>query len=455
MTIPFVEIGLTAILTLGFSCAGEVVLRRRSRSLGAWTQSFLVGLGVSAAALFPLSLVLPHGALQATAAALAVCTVLRFARRGVPDGRSPSLGTRWDAGSAALLAAISAAALAFIALDFRHRYVWDGFQIWASKAHVLYVEGGLGQAWFAGDTHDRRLVLYPCLLPLSEALLSLLRGGFSYDALKPVFVPFYLALLSSVYAAARTIVSRRAALLATLVVALLPRLATWSAAGGYADMPLAAYVAGMVAAGLDRSDRRALPWLIGSLAFVKSEGLILTVLAGIAAVLAGDSEGTGRSAGRLGRLVPAVLVVAGMILIRVAYIRLVRVEDPTYARTDLFHALADTDRVRLVARLCLESMLRFRLWGLLWPVFALACVLLFRWGTRLERCFAAAVAVAVLAYSAIFLQTIWPLEVQIVQAYPRLLAQLAPAAVVTIVLAAARVDGAPRSGSRRTEQARV
>jgi hypothetical protein len=452
VTIPFVEIGITAILTLGFSCTGEVILRRRSRSLGGWTQSFLVGLGVSAAALFPLSLVLPHDALQATAAALAVCTVLRLARKGIPDGRLPSPGTRWDAVSIALLAAISAAALAFIALDFRHRYVWDGFQIWASKAHVLYVERGLGHAWFAGDTYDRRLLVYPSLVPLFEALLSLLRGRFSYDALKPVFVPFHLALLVSVYSASRTAVSRRMALLATLVVALLPRLSTWSAAGGYADMPLAAFVAGTVAAGLDQSDRRALPWLIGSLAFVKSEGLILTVLAGTAALLAGGSERIGRPSGRLG---PAVLVVAGMILIRVAHIRFVPVEDPTYARTDVFHALADTDRLRLVARLCLESMLRFRLWGLLWPVFALACVLLLRWGTRPERCLAAAVAVAVLAYSAIFLQTIWPLEVQIGQAYPRLLAQLAPAAIVSIVLAAARVDGASRSGSRQTEHARV
>ena len=59
MDIPGMNAVLTALLALGFAAAGEAVLRRRSTGAVGWNESFLVGAGTCAAALFPLSLLLP------------------------------------------------------------------------------------------------------------------------------------------------------------------------------------------------------------------------------------------------------------------------------------------------------------------------------------------------------------------------------------------------------------
>ena len=69
------EMGIAISLALGFAAVGEGVLRKRSRGALGWTQSFLVGAGVLAATLFPLSLLLPHGALRATLAVMALGVV--------------------------------------------------------------------------------------------------------------------------------------------------------------------------------------------------------------------------------------------------------------------------------------------------------------------------------------------------------------------------------------------
>src|SRR5262249_17874594 len=62
---------VTLLLAAVFGLAGDLVLARRSSSLREWIESFLVGAGVSAAALFPLSLALPGRGLDALAPPLA------------------------------------------------------------------------------------------------------------------------------------------------------------------------------------------------------------------------------------------------------------------------------------------------------------------------------------------------------------------------------------------------
>jgi hypothetical protein len=77
-------------------------------------------------------------------------------------------------------------------------------------------------------------------------------------------------------------------------------------------------------------------------------------------------------------------------------------------------------------------MLSPRRWGLLWPAFGLAAFVLARRGSAPERGLALATALSAALFAMIFLFTTWPLDLHIDQAYPRLLAQLSPAAVVAV-----------------------
>ena len=146
MTVPWLELGISVALAAGFACVGEIVLRRRSSALAAWNESFLAGMGACAAALFPLSLILPGRAVLATAALLLLASVWVVASRLVRRPAAPRSGPQpLDPGTRLVLGLAALVALCFAALNFRYNYAWDGFQIWASKAQLLSVRGSLTQ----------------------------------------------------------------------------------------------------------------------------------------------------------------------------------------------------------------------------------------------------------------------------------------------------------------------
>lgn len=436
---------ITAGLAIAFAAVGETALRARSRDLVSWNQSFLVGMACCAALLFPLSLLLPRHALDAELTLMGGSVLLVFVRRARhPDPavpRPPAPPT--EPLTLALLAAAALVALEFTAVNLRYSFWWDGFQIWASKAQLLYDQGALGRSWYPGDGYDRRLVVYPPLVPLYEALLQVVRGRFDFDSFKPVFLPFYYSLLVATYGAARAVASARLAAAATMLLALIPLNSARYAAGGYADMPQAALVAGVVAAGLRAQDsRRALPWLIGGLTVVKPEGTIIALVA-VGAVGLFWLMGTTSEAAFSWR---GILVVAIFLMLRFGYLRWVGAVDSVYvvSRESLATAVA---RVPHVARLCLVKLLSPRRWGLFWPAFGLAALVLARRGTLSERILALATVVAAFLFAAIFLFTTWPLDLHIDQAYQRLLGQISPAAAVAIVAGFNRVhlrEGADR-----------
>jgi hypothetical protein len=367
--------------------------------------------------------------LKVVLALMAACLVLAMFRRARV---SPCPGApRLPAGKAdfvwlLLMAAVVVVAADFTAVNLRYAFLWDGFQIWASKAQLLYDRGALDRIWYPGDTYELRYVPYPPLVPLYEALLQVVRGQFDFDSFKPVFLPFYYSLLVATYGAARAVLSARLAAAATLMLALLPLTSTGTAAGAYADMPQAAFVAGVVAAALRRTDsHRALPWLIGGLTVVKPEGTILAVVAGVAGAYAWRIEK------RTIRGLPwsRVAIVAVFLTLRLGYVRWASVSDSVYVvtRESLMVAVG---RIPHVAHVCLVKMLSPRRWGLLWPAFGLSALVLGRRGSAAETSLAVATATAAALFAMVFLFTTWPLELHIDQAYPRLLAQISPAAVV-------------------------
>ena len=216
---------LTAgLIALGFALVAQALLGRASRDLHgiafafAWNESFLIGAGACAAVLFPLSLLIPRHALEAELL-LIVLSGLAVARRlirgtkpGSPHPSGELQAILHDRLARWLLAAIAGAALFFGALNLWYGHSWDSVQVYATKAQMLFAQGGLSRHWFPEDSYDARLLAYPPLVSFYEALFSLLRGGFDLDRLKPIFSIFYVSMLLSTYAAARSLCSRRWAL---------------------------------------------------------------------------------------------------------------------------------------------------------------------------------------------------------------------------------------------------
>ena len=436
------SVATAGAVAFGFSAVGEVALRRRSAGAQGWNESFLVGGGLCSAALFPLSLVMGSQAVSATAILMGLAVigvaVSRIRRRSrEPRGRAR---TGCSAVDAVLLVLIGLAVAAFVALNFRYAYLWDGFLIFASKAKRLYYEGGLTRVWFVEDAYDSRLLEYPPLIALSEALVSRIRGSFDFDAFKPLFPLFHVSMLLSTFAALRPRTSRPVALVGTLLVVLIPWLSTHVVAGGYSDMPQAAFVAGTVAACFRPESRRSLPWLIGSLTIVKSEGTILAFLASASVLVFWSSGGPRHLFRRVGIHARAVAIVAAFLFARLAFLRWVHVYDATFGPMDGHHLRQAFERLGLVADLCARVAVALPSWGLFWPAFAVASVLLLIHGSRRERCLAGAVWAGILASSAIFLFTNWNVAVHVGQAYARLLAQIAPAAAIAMCFAYVRAS---------------
>ena len=429
MTFRWTDLLVTAALAVGFAAVGEALLRRRSRDLVSGNESFLVGMAACGAGLLPLSLLFPRAALRVELLVMALCLLLALWRRArgspSPPAPRPTAGAR-DFVWLVLMTAVILVAADFTAVNLRYAFLWDGFQIWASKTQLLYYRGALDRLWYPGDTYELRYVAYPPLVSLYEALLQVVRGQFDFDSFKPVFLPFYYSLLVATYGAARAVLSARLAAAATLMLALLPLASTGTAAGAYADMPQAAFVAGVVAAALRRTDsHRGLPWLIGGLTVVKPEGTIIAVVACAAVAYAWSIEK------RTVRRLPwsRVAIVAVFLALRLAYVRWASVSDSVYVLTRESLMVA-VGRIPHVARLCLVKMLSPRRWGLLWPAFGLSALVLGRRGSAAETSLAVATATAAALFAVIFLFTTWPVELHIDQAYPRLLAQISPAAVV-------------------------
>ena len=441
MTFPAVAIGLTGLLAWGFAATGEAVLRRRSEGVQAWNESFLVGAGTCAAALFPISLLLPRRALDVLMILVGLClaaSVVARVRHRSPRRRRPA-PSRLGWTDALLVAAIVLTAAAFTILSFRYAFSWDGFEIYASKAKRLFYEGGLTRQWFAEDFYDSRLLQYPPLVAMCEAMLARLRGGFDFDQFKPLFPLFSVSLVVSTFAAVRERTSRRVALCMALLVGLLPELATGQAAGGSSDMPQAAFVAGTIAACLRRESRRAVPFLIGSLTAVKNEGTILAIVASGAILWHWTSGGLRPFRARVKAHAAGVAVVAAFLVSRFAFLRWLDFHDPTYGSINGANLARAVERLGLVTRVCLRLALEPSVWGILWPMALIASLVLWARGARTERALAGALWAAIGAYTAILLFTNWNVELQAVQAYHRLLSQLAPAALVAIALSYWRV----------------
>jgi hypothetical protein len=331
---------------------------------------------------------------------------------------------------------------AFVFLNWRGSYAWDGYQIWATKALLLFQRGGLTQDVFLPGVYNR-MVDYPPMVPLAEALVAWFRGAFNWDSIKPVFVLFLPSLLLSTWRAALPLAGPTRALWTTALVALIPHISMLSAAGGYADMPLAAMLMAVAAELLNLDGhaalpaRHPLPWLLAGLLMVKNEGQILYTIAA-AVILCALWLGGGLWSG-LRRHRGAVLVALAGVGLRVLLLVWNHSTDAEFG----FNLPRALTRLTAVPRAALHFLADPLQWGLLWPLFALALVVLLWMGPARERLLGAAVAAGIVAYTVIFYFTSWDLMDHMNSAYLRIVSQLAPLALLAVVTGLTRLAGAP------------
>jgi hypothetical protein len=437
MMTRIVVAGVTFVLAWAFAVLGDLILRRRAHGLQEWNESMLIGLGVCAAALFPLTILFPANALNVVAAAVITAVVLRvrIARYQRPQVAVPRL----DILSLIFLLVVAGCVVGFSVLDMRHLYVWDGYQIWATKAMLLYHHGGLTRT-FLNSQGSSRLMLYPNMVPLFEAMLAKTRGHFNWDELKPIFIVFYVSLALSMFSAARSFASRTISFAATAVVLLLPEVSWGASIGGYADMPQAAVLAAFLAAILpDRNGNRkglATTLLLCGLTQVKSEGSTqFSVICAAILVYWWVRRSELPLRARLAENRAGILVVLIFAILRPLYTWWIGAPETNFVPITPATVRAGLERIPEVARLCAAHTFDWNHWALFWPSVTLSVIVVLIFGNAKLRLVSAGTIVSVLSFMGIFLFTRWSIPLHINQAYNRLLGQISPAAVITIVAA--------------------
>jgi hypothetical protein len=312
------------------------------------------------------------------AALIAAAAVRARVWRGV-SVRRPSLRLSAENVVGAVIGLVLAALLLYSARTFAMRpfVEWDSWVVWMSKARLLYENPAAAPAALRSGHYGQSP--YPLGLPTIEALGFSAMGKFDGTVLGVQFLllaaSFPLALWSLLRTHARGWMIALTALVTMGAPQLLFQLLT-----RYADVPLGIFVGLGLAAGaswlISRPEER---WLLGCFALflgmagiTKNEGLLFSVAAGVALLVATASA---RDRGRLRAAGVAVGAMLAVILPWRVYCSayglatpdydLARLVDPSYLR-------AHADRVWPAATELWRQATIVHSWGLLPWVILLA-----------------------------------------------------------------------------------
>ena len=290
-------LGLLAVLGLAATPRDLVRFAAVSPLAGmAWT-------GVVAATLATFGSRLGVGGLVLLTLGTCAAGALRATRRPRVANRAVQLPAprswldRAAVGAALLaLAVVLVAALALFRVKPLAEY--DGWAMWGMKSRAIAVLGGADPSVFASSAYARLHLEYPLLLPALHALPLQLATRFSSNIVVLNCLAIGLAGLAAVWGLLRGRV--RAALLLPFVAAMAAAPGFFGQlATGYADIPLAMFVAaGVVAAARWLLDGEG-AWLalvtlfMAAAALTKNEGLLFGAATYVALLMAADGRRRG------------------------------------------------------------------------------------------------------------------------------------------------------------------
>jgi hypothetical protein len=303
-----------------------------------------------------------------------------------------------------------------------------------NPAHSLPVEyiGDSSRNW----SHPQ----YPLMVPFGELWIYSWLGRVDHAAAKVLFPLFYFSLVALVCGAVRRVAGLRPALATGAILGLMPPLTLIpGAASGYADVPLAAAMAGAVsftwlALRTGARDAALLAGIMSAIAaWTKSEGIVLAGAVGLLALIfryvsvraAGCSLSVAAASAPL--VVPVVALAPWLALQR-SY----GIPAADFLPLTIANAVDNLHRVPIISELVVRELVRPGHWGFLWPAWCIAVLLVITHRHRLpsDLFLIGAVAIPLVLYAVPFMFSSWTdVDQHVRSALPRLLVPLAPIAL--------------------------
>jgi hypothetical protein len=395
----------------------------------------MLGCGAGAFAWFTLSpffgavpaIVLLTGLMVATG-------LFCIARRTVNAFGGPGEGAPGDRATAvdvALAVVLVAQVAALFAAASHTQLGWDGMFNFEMKARLAFEHtpsGQLPRGYFADASRTWSHPHYPLLVPFTEFWIYSWLGRVDQTAVKVIFPMFYLSLAGAFAGAVRRIAGRRGAMLGVIALGLLPPLTLLpGAASGYADVPLAAGLAGAVLfalIGLTSGNRDTIVLgaaLSAAVVWTKSEGVMLAA----AIAVAGVAIGRGR----------AVILVWLPAAAAIPWLAFQHIYGQPGADFRPVAPLLLVAKLPEIVAMFARELLRPGHWALIWPVFFLTtAAMAFRRSSAADRFLAAAVVIPLSVYPLVYAFSAWPdVRDHMGSSLPRIMVPLAPLALVFII----------------------
>lgn len=165
----------------------------------------------------------------------------------------------------------------------------DAVAAWGFHAKVFFFERTACPPFLTSGAAGSAILHAPPLVPLAQAWGHLAMGAYDDRIVKLLFVAFYLAMLGVVSSALRTAWASASARTLLVPLATTPALIVpfpaGSVASAYADVPVAAFIAGTSAALVRWQSSREIRWLVvaallaAAAPWVKREGLAFAAIA--------------------------------------------------------------------------------------------------------------------------------------------------------------------------------
>jgi hypothetical protein len=291
--------GLTALLVFLLARLDALPGALDGAQLGGWAVAGLLAAVALAAA---------RSARAARAAAVRGAGVPADPAPAAGDARAAHESARARVARRVLLLLLALVGVATTVYAVRYGALFaDAREIWLLKARVVFLDGGLGGAYWRDwpDGHDRRG--YPPLIPLLGVYEHLLAGRVDDKLVKLMFGGFHAALLLLVYDVLSRRLTRLAATAATLLFSL-SALTFLLPAWGVADLPLAFFLLAALHAARLPGGASCAGLLLACAAFTKLEGIAAAPV--LAAVCLANAPRGQRVWHALRLLVPALLVTA-------------------------------------------------------------------------------------------------------------------------------------------------
>lgn len=375
-----------------------------------WALSFGLGAGITALAVFDLSLAgvgtSPWTVISAVALPVAALAVRK---RRAPQATGTPFRIASLSGAWLLLPILPAALLLFVqAVAFPVGTAfpwaeWDAFAIWLYKGKVMLDHAVRWSPYFHDVTKSYSHLDYPLLVPSIAASVWSFAGSAEEPAARAVLSLFYAGLLGVIYAASRTWLAPLVALWIVWLVGAAPSLLTHAGAGT-ADVPFAFFVACAALSLLRWAHGGRLPRLVHAALFTafalftKQEGIAFALSMGAGLLVV--------ALARRGRqdLAGAALFVAILALAAGPWIAFRSGLPHTHidygGRISLPLVLENHSRVGPVLSAVARLLVDFSGWGPVWPALLVAAVLSLLW--KRDRG-VGAVAIVLVAQSAAYL----------------------------------------------------